>query len=40
MDALLYRAFSVDPDGDERFIEEARVVMRDYLTRHLPVAAA
>jgi AcrR family transcriptional regulator len=39
MDALLYRAFSVDPDGDERFIEEARVVMRDYLTRHLPVAA-
>lgn len=39
MDALLYRAFSVDPEGDERFIEEARVVMRDYLTRHLPVAA-
>jgi len=39
MDALLYRAFSVDPNGDERFIEEARVVMREYLTRHLPVAA-
>ena len=38
MDALLYRAFSVDPNGDERFIEEARVVMREYLTRHLPVA--
>ena len=39
MDALLYRAFSIDPNGDERFIEEARVVMREYLTRHLPVAA-
>jgi AcrR family transcriptional regulator len=38
MDALLYRAFIVDPNGDERFIEEARVVMKEYLTRHLPVA--
>jgi AcrR family transcriptional regulator len=37
MDALLSRAFSVDANGDERFIEEARVVMREYLTRHLPV---
>jgi AcrR family transcriptional regulator len=37
MDALLSRAFSADPAGDERFIEEARVVMREYLTRHLPV---
>ncbi len=37
MDALLSRAFSVNPHGDERFIEEARVVMREYLTRHLPV---
>jgi len=39
MDALLYRAFSASAEGDERFIGEARVVMRDYLTRHLPVAA-
>ena len=32
-DALLARAFHTDPVGDERFITECRVVLRDYLDR-------
>ena len=32
-DALLARAFHSDPVGDERFIAECRLVMRDYLDR-------
>jgi AcrR family transcriptional regulator len=32
-DSLINRAFLNDPDGDERFIAEARVVARDYLAK-------
>lgn len=32
-DALINRAFMNDPAGEERFIEEARVVARDYLEK-------
>jgi len=32
-DGLLTRAFHIDPAGDERFIAECRVVLRDYLDR-------
>ena len=32
-DALINRAFLNDPEGEERFIEEARVVARDYLEK-------
>lgn len=39
IDALLYRAFIARAEGDPRFITEARVVTREYLSRHLPVAA-
>jgi AcrR family transcriptional regulator len=30
-DGLITRAFQVDPDGDRAFIDEARVVIRQYL---------
>ncbi|WP_158864002.1 TetR/AcrR family transcriptional regulator [Leifsonia sp. AG29] len=33
MDALVNRAFVDDPRGDERYIEEARTVAREYLER-------
>ena len=33
MDALINRAFVVDPAGDERYIAEARTVAREYLER-------
>ena len=33
MDSLINRAFVEDPDGDERFIGEARTVAREYLER-------
>jgi AcrR family transcriptional regulator len=32
-DSLINRAFLVDPNGDERFIAEARVVAREYLEK-------
>jgi AcrR family transcriptional regulator len=32
-DALINRAFLTDPNGDERFIAEARVVAREYLAK-------
>ena len=32
-DALITRAFRLDPNGDEAFIEEARVVIREYLAK-------
>lgn len=32
-DALITRAFLIDPRGDEKFIEEARVVIREYLAK-------
>jgi AcrR family transcriptional regulator len=32
-DSLITRAFLLDPHGDERFIEEARVVIREYLAK-------
>ncbi|MFF1574378.1 TetR family transcriptional regulator [Leifsonia sp. NPDC058292] len=32
-DALINRAFLADPNGDERFIAEARVVAREYLAK-------
>ncbi|WP_223690390.1 TetR/AcrR family transcriptional regulator [Leifsonia poae] len=32
-DSLINRAFLLDADGDERFIEEARVVAREYLAK-------
>jgi AcrR family transcriptional regulator len=33
-DALLTRAFLIDPNGDQRFIEECRAVLRTYLSTH------
>ncbi|AJM77838.1 TetR/AcrR family transcriptional regulator [Rathayibacter toxicus] len=33
-DALLTRAFLVDPNGDQRFIDEARTLLRNYLSLH------
>ena len=33
-DALLARAFSGDRNGDSRFIEEARAVVRSYFVQH------
>ncbi|WP_323742934.1 MULTISPECIES: TetR family transcriptional regulator [unclassified Rathayibacter] len=33
-DALLTRAFLMDPQGDQRFIDEARTLLRDYLSAH------
>ncbi|MDN4596276.1 TetR/AcrR family transcriptional regulator [Leifsonia virtsii] len=33
MDSLINRAFVEDPEGDERFIGEARTVAREYLER-------
>jgi AcrR family transcriptional regulator len=35
--ALLNRAFHADPLGDERFIEEARRVIGDYLRTNVPI---
>ena len=32
-DALMRRAFLLDPEGDERFLDAARRVVRDYLAR-------
>ncbi|WP_345764438.1 TetR/AcrR family transcriptional regulator [Diaminobutyricibacter sp. McL0608] len=32
-DSLITRAFLLDPQGDERFIDEARVVIREYLAK-------
>jgi AcrR family transcriptional regulator len=32
-DSLINRAFLIDPNGDERFIAEARVVAREYLEK-------
>lgn len=32
VDALINRAFLLDPAGDQRFIQEARVVVREYLS--------
>ena len=32
-DSLISRAFLADPNGDERFIAEARVVAREYLAK-------
>jgi AcrR family transcriptional regulator len=32
-DSLITRAFLIDPSGDEAFIEEARVVIREYLAK-------
>lgn len=33
MDSMINRAFVEDPEGDERFISEARTVAREYLER-------
>lgn len=35
-DALLQRAFAHDPDGDERFIDQLRGIVRDYLGKYEP----
>jgi AcrR family transcriptional regulator len=35
--ALLDRAFQADPIGDDRFIEEARRVIGDYLRTNIPI---
>jgi AcrR family transcriptional regulator len=37
--ALLDRAFHGDPVGDERFIEEARRVIGDYLRTNVPISS-
>lgn len=39
IDALLHRAFSASVDGDQRFVDEARVVAREYLMRAIAVPA-
>lgn len=36
--SLLGRAFQADPLGDERFIEEARRVIGDYLRTNIPIS--
>jgi AcrR family transcriptional regulator len=36
-DALMKRAFRSDPLGDERFVEEARRVIGDYLRTNVPI---
>ncbi|PPH95006.1 TetR/AcrR family transcriptional regulator [Rathayibacter sp. AY1D5] len=33
-DALLTRAFLIDPNGDQRFIDESRSLLRHYMTSH------
>lgn len=33
-DALVTRAFKTTPDGEQKFIDEARVLAREYLYRH------
>ena len=39
-DSLITRAFLIDPRGDEAFIEEARVVIREYLSKRYDEGAA
>ena len=38
-DALLHRAFLSDRNGDERFIERLRVIMREYMAPYEPTAS-
>lgn len=38
VDALINRAFLVEPGGDDRFISEAHVVVRNYLAARYPDA--
>ncbi|GAA1771222.1 TetR/AcrR family transcriptional regulator [Agromyces humatus] len=38
--ALIYRAFERDESGDERYLEEARRLVHDYLAEHLGEARA
>jgi len=33
-DAMLTRAFLIDPHGDQRFIDESRALLRNYLSMH------
>ncbi|MHC2185155.1 TetR family transcriptional regulator [Rathayibacter agropyri] len=33
-DALLTRAFLIDPSGDQRFIDESRTLLRNYMIAH------
>lgn len=33
-DALLTRAFLIDPSGDQRFIDESRILLRNYMVEH------
>ncbi|MDR5700753.1 TetR/AcrR family transcriptional regulator [Agromyces aerolatus] len=40
VEALVYRAHSRDPQGDSRYIDEAKVVVRRYLEEHLDPAIA
>jgi AcrR family transcriptional regulator len=35
--ALVHRAFLYDPKGDAKFIEEARIIIGDYLRSQLPL---
>ncbi|MEO6827700.1 MAG: TetR/AcrR family transcriptional regulator [Microbacteriaceae bacterium] len=37
--ALVTRAFQTDPDGDHRFIDEARVISRQYAREHFDSAS-
>ena len=37
-DALISRAFDRDAEGDERYLEEARRLVHDYLAEHLGAA--
>lgn len=38
-DALMKRAFRSDPLGDERFVEEARRVVGNYLRTNIPISS-
>ena len=38
-DALMKRAFRSDPLGDERFVEEARRVIGNYLRTNIPISS-
>ncbi|WP_350346844.1 TetR/AcrR family transcriptional regulator [Agromyces sp. G08B096] len=37
-DALIHRAYTRDPNGDVRYLEEAKLVVRGYLAEHLDAA--
>jgi AcrR family transcriptional regulator len=39
-DALIHRAYTRDPEGDQRYLDEAKRVVRGYLAEHLDEVVA